>query len=187
MLQTVCGGPHIMQLLDVIALNNSSRRSLVFEYTPATPGDMISIWMSLSPPEFQHYFKQLIKALAYVHSKEVVHRDLQFHNVLIDKQNKQATLIDFGESHFQEPMANRHFRGNLQIEAPEVLFGHIKRDNKTDMWSFGLMLASVAFQKFPFLTNNAVGKLVAEIAEVITLYKYPLFLRYRILVVLSIV
>ena len=42
-------------------------------------------------------FRQLVSAVAYMHSLAIVHRDLKLDNVLIDDSN-EIKLIDFGFS-----------------------------------------------------------------------------------------
>lgn len=165
-LQAVCGGPHIIKIRDVLNLTTSPKPALVFEYIQATTGSMEDIYMSLSPMEVKHYLKQLLEAIIYVHSVGVVHRDVQPINALINKATKQLTLIDFGASNFHDPNAPRHFRGNLRIEAPEVLLDHAWRDYKSDMWSFGIMLASATFRKFPFLTYDNQTYVMLKLVDV---------------------
>lgn len=115
-LQTVCGGPHVIKLVDVVNTNTSSP-ALVFEYLHATPGRIGDLLLSLSPVEVKYYLKQLVEALAYIHSVDVVHRDVQPANIMINKDAKKLTLIDFGVSFFYEPHTYQHFRGNLHYES----------------------------------------------------------------------
>ena len=42
-------------------------------------------------------FRQLVDAVAYIHTKNVVHRDLKLDNILVDDKNT-VKLIDFGFS-----------------------------------------------------------------------------------------
>ena len=43
-------------------------------------------------------FKQLVKGVAYMHSKGYAHRDLKLDNILMDVGSKNIKIIDFGFS-----------------------------------------------------------------------------------------
>ena len=45
-------------------------------------------------------FTQLLEAVEYCFSKDLVHRDIKSENVLLDLKNKEVKLIDFGCSRF---------------------------------------------------------------------------------------
>jgi maternal embryonic leucine zipper kinase len=49
----------------------------------------------LSESEARFFFRQIISALAYIHSKGYAHRDLKPENLLLD-DNQCLKLIDFG-------------------------------------------------------------------------------------------
>ena len=40
----------------------------------------------------------MIRAVAYIHSLNICHRDIKPDNILFDRENKSITLIDFGIS-----------------------------------------------------------------------------------------
>ena len=45
------------------------------------------------------YFKQIYSAIQFMHSKNIVHRDIKLNNILfLDEDKKNIVLIDFGIS-----------------------------------------------------------------------------------------
>ena len=102
-----------------------------------------------------HIMRQLLSAVAYCHSKNVVHRDLKPENLLLDSEDKDATLkvIDFGTSHiFDSGYKIYGSIGTPLYIAPEVLSGYYTE--KCDIWSCGVILYVLLSGIQPFQASN---------------------------------
>lgn len=99
----------------------------------------------------QKIFTQLVGAVAYIHSKSCVHRDLKLENVLLDK-NDNVKLCDFGFTREYEGKANylQTFCGTVCYSAPEMLRGEKYAGEKVDVWSLGIILYALLKGELPF-------------------------------------
>ena len=69
---------------------------IVMEYVPSgTMSNLLSKYKSFSEPVIRNYTKQLLEGLNYLHSNEIVHRDLKSANILITEDGT-LKLTDFG-------------------------------------------------------------------------------------------
>ncbi|KRZ07910.1 Eukaryotic translation initiation factor 2-alpha kinase 1 [Trichinella zimbabwensis] len=112
--------------------------------------------------------RQLLEAIQYIHSQNVMHRDLKPSNVFLSGQKPQVLLGDFGLAcHFLSPeiwsqqdnftaveqqpqQTKQHSKaiGTSLYASPEQL-KLSTYDNKTDMYSFGIIVYEMYF---PFQT-----------------------------------
>jgi serine/threonine protein kinase len=102
------------------------------------------------------YTRQLTKALAYLHNRNVVHRDMKPENVMITEldhgegarmlERARAVLIDFNVARTfdlnDEPMAT--CTGTPAFRSPEIMHGW-EYDQSVDIWGLGaIVYASLA-------------------------------------------
>ena len=124
---------------------------IVMEYICA--GDLLSYIKKrskLTEPVSKFIFKQIILALQYIHSHNIVHRDIKLDNILIDLDNN-IKICDFGVSKIIK-------KGDIMVEqcgtpayiAPEILKNRGYEGFAVDIWSAGVVLYAMLSGTVPF-------------------------------------
>ena len=93
---------NVVRLLDV--LHTERKLTLVFEYCSLDLKRYFEIRGRISPAETSNLFYQLLKGLAFCHSKSVLHRDLKPQNLLVHE--KVLKLADFGLARWAKAMSS---------------------------------------------------------------------------------
>ena len=105
--------------------------------------------------------KQLLSAVAHIHSRGIAHRDIKLQNILVDSTNDrtaQLKLIDFGyASRYIGALPMRTKCGTPYTTAPEVVREHY--DERCDVWSLGVVFYIMLSGKRPFEALEVVGHL----------------------------
>lgn len=115
--------------------------------------DYIAVSGSFTDKVARHYFRQLIEALEFMHSKGFAHRDIKAENILLDS-NHNLKLADFG---FSTPLVGKDGSGILRTAkgtegymAPEILAQEPYSGEKADLFATGVLLFIMIAQHPPF-------------------------------------
>ncbi|KAG6975348.1 hypothetical protein JG688_00002486 [Phytophthora aleatoria] len=95
----------------------------------------------------------IARAIDYLHSRQVIHRDIKARNILLTKR-LQPKLIDFGTSRLWEPNDMSAGVGTPFWTAPEVLESS-EYTEKADIYSFGVLLTELDTCEAPY--HNTLG------------------------------
>ncbi|CAK4290272.1 unnamed protein product [Aphanomyces euteiches] len=127
--------------------------------------------MSFGWPDKLRVASSIAEALAYLHTIQIIHRDIKSKNVLLDSK-KGAKLADFGVSRDENEHAMTAGIGTPRWTAPEVLSGS-QYTVAADIYSFGMVLSELDSHATPFrdeksdetglpLTDSAIVALVIQ-------------------------
>jgi serine/threonine protein kinase len=100
-------------------------------------------------------FIQVCDALSYAHARGVIHRDIKPENIIVGMFG-EVTLIDWGVAKvWGMPNEGDEQRGNDRggtplYMSPEQVLGHRLVDERTDVFSMGIVLYEMMTQKEPF-------------------------------------
>uniref|UniRef100_A0AAZ3SUH6 non-specific serine/threonine protein kinase n=1 Tax=Oncorhynchus tshawytscha TaxID=74940 RepID=A0AAZ3SUH6_ONCTS len=132
---------------------------LVMEYCLGSASDVLEVHKKpLQEMEIAAITHGALQGLAYLHSHNMIHRDIKAGNVLLTEPG-QVKLADFGSASIVSP-ANS-FVGTPYWMAPEVILAmdEGQYDGKIDIWSLGITCIELAERKPPLFNMNAMSAL----------------------------
>lgn len=130
--------------------------------------------VQLSEFHIKHLFYQILCGLKYIHSAEVIHRDLKPGNILCTL-NGCLKICDFGLARGLAPQyftarETQHditnYVATRWYRAPELILSHKVYDKSIDMWSTGCILAEFYGRKPIFMGKDSVHQ-IHEIMKVL--------------------
>nr|XP_023030221.1 mitogen-activated protein kinase 15 [Leptinotarsa decemlineata] len=174
-LQSFKNHPNIVKLHSIHRAANNRDIYLGFEYMETDLHNVIKRGNILKDIHKRYIMYQLLKAMKYIHSGNVIHRDMKPSNVLLDSLCR-CKIADFGlarslsqnldgtigecDPTLTDYVATRWYR------APEILIANRRYTKGIDLWSLGCILAEMTVGKpiFPgSSTVNQVEKIMATI------------------------
>ena len=132
---------------------------IVTEYIDG--GDLFAVIRGrgrLSEPECKYVLKAILSGLEHVHGKHrMCHRDLKLENILLSSGGR-IVLADFGLSKVYKTnaMALRTRCGSEEYAAPEMILGRPYDAEKSDVWSFGVIMFACMKGHLPFRRHGEI-------------------------------
>ena len=123
---------------------------------------------SLSEAHIWHIFYQLCDALKHLHENGIVHRDIKTMNVMCVNNGQVVKLADLGVSRqlSDETLMLSTFYGTPLYLSPELVENK-PYNEKTDIWSLGIILYEMASLTTPFS-----GKTLMELGKQVMAGKF---------------
>lgn len=160
---------NIVGIYDVGAdkIDEESIYYIVMEYIDGTTlKDIIDSKGKLSEDDAIDYSIQILRALKDAHDHNVVHRDIKPHNIMITKQGT-VKVTDFGiarASTSTTVTTTSDVLGSVHYISPEQARGGYT-DNKTDIYSFGIVLYEMLTGKKPYDGDNPISVAMKQIQD----------------------
>ncbi|KAJ9450106.1 RAC family serine/threonine-protein kinase-like protein [Diplonema papillatum] len=109
-----------------------------------------------SEPKAAFYIAETALAVSYLHSKQIIHRDLKAENLVLDAQG-HITLTDFGFARTLNSTGEVTCQtcGTLAYMAPEIFAkSTMGYGPEVDWWSLGVLFFNMLTGCYPFLREN---------------------------------
>ena len=164
--------PYIVPLLHA-----GEHGELLWFTMPYIPGESLRTRLQrtgpLKLPEVVKLLRDVVEALAYAHSRGVIHRDIKPGNILYDGQHAMVTdfgvakalnaaLPSVGPGHTTSGMAI----GTPAYMAPEQLAADPDADQRVDIYAVGLLAYELLSGVSPFAAPSPTATMTAQLTRI---------------------
>jgi serine/threonine protein kinase len=160
---------NVLKLFEVINDDSDDKIYMIIEYCDKGP---IMDW----DPDFKRFyfpwqdgevtedllkkiFRGMVCGLDYLHSRNVVHRDIKPQNILLNTE-LLAKIADFGQAQvFEESDMQRSTVGTYYFFPPESCKSDASEfsGKAADIWALGLSLYIIIYKNLPFWSESLIG------------------------------
>ena len=110
------------------------------------------------------FLYELLRGLKYIHSANVVHRDVKPSNILVDSETLLLRVGDFGRSRILDPAYTHnghltHSISTLWYRSPELLLNSSIYDSSVDVWAAGCVFAEMLLGKPLFEGRHEIDQM----------------------------
>jgi len=105
----------------------------------------------LSDEHVKYLLYQMLRGLLYLHSAGVIHRDLKTENVLVNGENSDLKIADFGLvksiQQFKDDVEMTQYVSTRWYRAPQIVCGFVDYGYEVDVWAVGCIFAEMLLKE----------------------------------------
>jgi serine/threonine-protein kinase len=159
--------PNIVPIYSV-----DERGGLVYFVMALVDGESLSALLARGRPPIEdtrRILGDVADALAYAHSRGVIHRDIKPDNIIIRGEDGRALVTDFGIARAAE--ADSHLTatgiavGTPAYMSPEQALGERDVDGRSDIYSLGIVAYQMLAGDIPFTASNTPAMMMKHVNE----------------------
>src|SRR5688572_26836406 len=145
--------------------------ALLLEYVAGQTLKEVALEQRLSLTDFLKLGSQIAQTLGTLHQQNIIHKDINTHNILFEPGKQQTKIIDFGIStqmclkcyNLGHPT---RLEGTLAYISPEQT-GRMNRvvDHRTDLYSLGVTFYELLTGRLPFTFEDPLELVHAHLAK----------------------
>ncbi|XP_068102800.1 mitogen-activated protein kinase kinase kinase A-like [Hyperolius riggenbachi] len=128
---------------------------------------------------------EVMQAMQYIHSKNIIHQDIKPANILVEARTKKTLLTDWGMANIRIAICPDMYEkigpsgGTVAYMAPECLMQGKPANKMSDMWSIGATVVELFTKQKPWTTytemfHNMFLKQVPRPLALMNLKQLPL-------------
>ncbi|KAL3087118.1 hypothetical protein niasHS_005357 [Heterodera schachtii] len=155
---------NVLGLLDILQPTNPHFFSEIYILTELMQSDLHRIIVSPQPLSADHvkvFVYQILRGLKYLHSANVLHRDIKPGNLLVNS-NCILKICDFGLARIFDRCDVQNMTHEVVTQyyrAPELLMGARRYNEKVDVWSVGCIFAELLSRRILFQAQGPIDQL----------------------------
>lgn len=135
-------------------------------------GKSLSHYMNAHKITVEHFFViaiQIVRGLEDIHSKGIIHKDINPANIIYNSETQSVKIIDFGNSSefsYEKPQEIQLNAGTLKYISPEQT-QRVNRsiDFRTDFYSLGVTFYEMLCNRLPFVSDSPTELIYSHIAK----------------------
>lgn len=163
---------NIIELLDIVCEDQMDKLKDLYLVQTLMECDLYKLLRSqkLSDDHVCYFTYQILRGVKYIHSSNVLHRDLKPPNLLLNS-NCDLRICDFGLARIADPEydhtgALTEYVATRWYRAPEVMLNAKGYSKSMDMWSIGCIVAEMLSNRPIFPGKNYLDQ-IQKIQEVL--------------------
>ncbi|KAI6188683.1 Nemo-like kinase [Aphelenchoides besseyi] len=155
---------NVLGLLDILHPPNQHFFQEIYVLTELMQSDLHKIIVSPQTLTVDHvkvFIYQLLRGLKYLHSANILHRDIKPGNLLVNS-NCILKICDFGLARIwdkNEQVNMTHEVVTQYYRAPELLMGARRYTGAVDIWSVGCIFAELLGRRILFQAQGPIEQL----------------------------